>query len=353
MAIKQLNNEIISVIVPVYNVEEYLRECIESIIIQIYSNLEIILVDDGSTDNSGIICDEYAEIDYRIRVIHKQNGGLSSARNIGIQSASGEYIGFVDSDDIIDQDMFSEMISAAKNYNADIVICGIQYFKESVLDTLPCVHSSHVVAASGNKRFEFIIDPNGMGDFAVNKIYRKNLFLSGILFPEDHIFEDIFTSYKLFSKAKKVVCLNEDYYYYRLRSGSVSHSVKYNPKMIDIVVSTKEQLEFIKQIAPEYLPFAYQKNLDANIIELNHLYENRRLSSEKELVRQIKRNIEELLLEGFIITRFEMEAKSICKGILFWKYCYRMTKVYNCLDIHPKCQKIWHFVFKRHIFLEK
>ena len=117
-------DEKISVIVPVYNVEQYLERCVDSIINQTYKNLEIILVNDGSTDNSGQLCDELAKKDDRIRVIHKKNGGLSDARNVGIDEAESELIGFIDSDDYIDEDMYELLINNMKNANADLSMCG-------------------------------------------------------------------------------------------------------------------------------------------------------------------------------------------------------------------------------------
>ena len=122
---------LISVIVPVYNIEAYLRKCIDSILAQTYTNLEIILVDDGSTDNSGEICNEYAAKDARIRVIHKGNGGLSSARNTGIDIATGKYIGFVDSDDYLAPDMYEKLLGAIVNNHADISVCNVHHVDEN------------------------------------------------------------------------------------------------------------------------------------------------------------------------------------------------------------------------------
>ena len=114
-------HELISIVIPVYNVEKYLKQCLDSIINQTYTNLEIILVDDGSTDNSGTICDYYSKIDKRIRVIHKKNEGQSIARNIGIKVSNGKYIGFLDSDDWVEQDMYRFLIENIEKYNADII----------------------------------------------------------------------------------------------------------------------------------------------------------------------------------------------------------------------------------------
>ena len=119
-------NELVSIIVPVYNVEQYLEKCVNSIINQSYKNLEIILVDDGATDNSGKICDELAKLDNRIKVYHKENGGLSDARNYGVERATGEYIGFVDSDDYIDPKMYEKLYEAIKKENVDVVECSFK-----------------------------------------------------------------------------------------------------------------------------------------------------------------------------------------------------------------------------------
>ncbi len=122
-----MEDKLISIIIPVYNVERYLRECIDSIIAQTYKNLEIILVDDGSSDKSGEICDEYSKKDSRIKVIHKKNGGLSDARNVALDIAKGDYIGFIDSDDYIEKDMFQILYNLAEEYNAEI--SSISFYK--------------------------------------------------------------------------------------------------------------------------------------------------------------------------------------------------------------------------------
>ena len=340
----------LSIIVPVYNVEDYIKECIDSLLLNDIPDMELLLVDDGSTDNSGQICDEYVQRDKRVIVLHKENGGLSSARNYGLDHAKGDYIGFVDSDDIVNKMMFSTMLNTAQRYHADIAICGIQYFTDSLIDTSPCVHSDVLIVSEDNSRYKLFISPQGMGDYAVNKIYKRELFATGIQFPEDHIFEDIFTSYKLFDKAKRVICLDKDYYYYRLRKGSISHGKKFNPKMVDIVYSTGEQLEFIRENAPEYLPLANQKYLDANVIEYKHLSENGKLFKERKLVKYVKKNITDLLNSDFVISRFRNEATQIRKGVFSWRFGLLVTKVYKKLHRRPKLQRIIEVMFKHYLF---
>ena len=129
-----MRNDLISVIVPVYNVELYLQQCIDSILNQTYSNLEIILIDDGSTDNSSIICDINLEKDHRIKVIHKQNGGLSNARNVGVKNAQGKFVAFIDSDDYISEDYIEVLYRLICKYNADISVCRFRYVFGNVED---------------------------------------------------------------------------------------------------------------------------------------------------------------------------------------------------------------------------
>lgn len=171
-----MNNELISVIIPVYKVEKYLDECIQSVINQTYKNLEIILVDDGSPDNCGKICDEYAKKDNRIKVIHKENGGLSSARNAGLDIARGEYISFIDSDDYVSKDFIKNM--SIQMANADLIICGMKnVYKEDE----KCDEKENVVIKNETLTFieanQKLIKPkNEIYVTACNKLYRRELF---------------------------------------------------------------------------------------------------------------------------------------------------------------------------------
>lgn len=210
--------ELISIIVPVYNVEEYLEKCVESIINQTYKNIEIILVDDGATDNSGKICDELGKKDDRIIVIHKANGGLSDARNAGLKIAKGEYIGFVDSDDYIAEDMFETLYNLNKKYNSEISI--VSYYE---------IYKGRVIGVRDSKNLEeltkleaireLLIDTN-IQSYAWNKLFKKELF-DGLEFPTNKNFEDIATTLLLFEKANKVVLLEDPKYYYVRRDNSI------------------------------------------------------------------------------------------------------------------------------------
>lgn len=203
----------ISVIVPVYKVEPYLRQCVESVLNQTYRDLEILLIDDGSPDRCGEICDEYARKDNRVRVFHTENRGLSAARNLGLREARGEYIGFVDSDDWIEEEMFEVLLKRIEETGADISECGVWF-----------VYPKRTVEADGLLEKAFTKEEalaalifNNLKSFAWNKVYRKDLW-DGIFFPEGHVFEDVATTYKIILGAGKVASITRCLYHYRRRT---------------------------------------------------------------------------------------------------------------------------------------
>ena len=167
-------DEKISVIVPVYNVEQYLERCVESIINQTYKNLEIILVDDGSTDNSGKLCDELAKKDNRIKVIHKENGGLSDARNRGIEEAAANIVGFIDSDDYIDKDMYEVLFENLKKTGANLSMCGHYDVFNGIIPNQ--VENIEVKLLSPSQAIKMVMEAKILSVTAVNKLYKKDLF---------------------------------------------------------------------------------------------------------------------------------------------------------------------------------
>ena len=203
---------LISVIVPVYKVEPYIRQCIDSVLSQTYRNLEVILVDDGSPDNCGSICEEYAVKDKRIKVFHKENGGLSDARNYGVARASGDYLSFVDSDDWIEPDMFEVLIKAADENRADLVNSGVYHNFSNRTVAIPAIETTFIDTVDSVKSLiKGEMDPGVWG-----KIYSKSC-LSNISFPCGHVFEEHATVYKFFLQADKVVSIAKPLYHYRLR----------------------------------------------------------------------------------------------------------------------------------------
>ena len=222
-------NPRVTVIIPIYNTEKYLRKCLESVMNQTLRDIEIICVDDGSTDGSGAICDEYAERDCRIRVIHKENGGVSSARNAGLAASSGDWIGWVDSDDWIEPDMFEYLLENALEQEGDIAVCSHwEDYKSHIV-----FHGWKVPAVLDcETALEQLLENDTMQNYLWDKLWRKRLF-AGISFPEGRTFEDIAVMHRLFERANRVICLPDAKYYYQLHSegivgnGSLSNRVNY------------------------------------------------------------------------------------------------------------------------------
>lgn len=214
---------LVSIIVPVYNVEPYIETCIQSLIRQTMGNIEVILVDDGSTDRSGELCDQYAEADERIRVIHKQNGGLSSARNAGISAAKGEYLLFVDSDDYVSASLVEKTVSCAEQNQADVVVFDYQEIelcsggKKTRTSALP---AGQVIHAESVPQL-LLITPS-----ACNKLYKRSFWeMTQIVYPEGRNFEDLSVIPRILLQAGRVVYLEGDpLYFYVLREGSIMRS---------------------------------------------------------------------------------------------------------------------------------
>lgn len=225
--------QLISVIVPVYNVQDYLKRCVDTIINQEYSNLEIILVDDGSTDESGIICDSLETIDHRIKVLHQDNCGISEARNAGLRISKGDYVAFVDSDDYLHPQYISIMKSALDKTNADLAMCRHQ---ETTLSTREKFNRLEEESFN-TKIFDChkVLNENKILNFVYpwNKLYRKSVF-ENLEFPKGKLHEDVGIIYRLFFYAKSLVLVDVPLYYYYLRQNSITISA-YSLRHLDIV----------------------------------------------------------------------------------------------------------------------
>lgn len=233
---------LISVIVPVYKVEAYMRQCIDSIINQTYRNLEIILVDDGSPDNCGSICDEYAKKDKRIKVFHKKNGGLSDARNYGVVRTTGEYLSFVDSDDWIEPDMFELLVNTANRDRADLVNSGVYHNYSNRTVAIPAIEAKFADTIDSVKALiHGKMDPGAWG-----KIYRKSC-ISNIPFPCGHVFEEHATVYKFFLQAGKVVSIAKPLYHYRLRRKDAITETHTMANLYDYWLAHKSRYDYFLQ----------------------------------------------------------------------------------------------------------
>ena len=273
-------NLLISVIVPVYKVEQYLSRCIDSIIHQTYQNLEIILVDDGSPDRCGKICDEYAKQDSRIRVIHKENGGLSDARNVALDVMTGDYVMFVDSDDWIDPETCETVLHQIIEHQADIVVFGFSGIDSSGKVSKTISRLKGEISKSMGMR-SLILNDMSIKNYVWNKIFKSSLF-EGIRFPKGFIYEDQGTTYKLFHKADSIFVVPASFYYYYKRSDSIT-TIWYRP------ISIKSRLRFWKErllLLEKYYP----ENVDAQISQiLGEMYIGRiKLSKETDYEDFIK-----------------------------------------------------------------
>lgn len=256
--------EKISVIIPIYKVEKYLEECIISVVNQDYKNLEIILVDDGSPDLCPTICDEWEKKDSRIKVIHKSNGGLSDARNRGIDLATGDFIGFVDSDDVIKTSMFSNLLKVCKKYKVDIACCGRILFNDKT--TLGEKFGSEEKVYTTEEALKSSLIGQHVDVAAWDKLYKRDLFKT-IRFPVGEINEDTAIYYKLLDKSGKIAHTGTYEYYYRCRAGSITQT---SYRIIDRVNIFKH-LDDLGQFIEKYYPSANEAFYEYRAVNIYYL----------------------------------------------------------------------------------
>lgn len=238
----------VSVIVPVYKVEPYLEQCISSITKQTYQNLEILLVDDGSPDKCGAICDRWAKQDARIRVIHKENGGLSAARNAGLEKAQGEYLCFVDSDDYLEKDMIDRLLKALTVNHAQISACNFAFKDEAEGADAPGTQRfepyqiNHEMLLSGRETMRLMDRGKYIFSEAIwNKMYKREIFTS-LRFPEGKIHEDEFLFHKILYPLERVVCIPYVGYHYRRRPGSIMEQDRRPGDYLEALIARCEYL---------------------------------------------------------------------------------------------------------------
>ena len=286
--------EKISVIVPVYNVEQYLERCVDSIINQTYTNLEIILVNDGSTDSSGKLCDELAKKDKRIRVIHKENGGLSDARNRGVDEAESDLVGFIDSDDYIDRDMYEILLKNLNNTDADLSMCALYDVYNNTPEAQ--VTNKETWELSSEQAIKMVMEAKILSVTAVNKLYRKSLF-SDLKFEVGKIAEDAFIMIKLLDKCEKIVATNEKKYYYVHRENSIT-TQKFTIKFLNVIEAYEQNSNIIlekypklKDVAQTRMNWAYFYVLDRLLLDDN--YNDKEL--ENKLISYLKNHRKDIL----------------------------------------------------------
>ena len=281
--------DLISIVIPVYKVEKYLEKCVESVINQTYKNLEILLVNDGSPDNCPKICDEYAQKDNRIKVIHKENGGLSDARNAGIDVATGKYITFIDSDDYISNDYVEYMYNLAQKHNAQIATCEFEivYLEDELKNDSEYIEDIEVLTP--RDFFYNMLFAKRSDVTACAKLYEIELF-KGIRYPKGVVYEDTATTYKLIEKCNKIATGNKKCYFYFTRPNSISKISGFNSNELDYIKNTNEMLDYLRNKYPDLEQAIDRFDLYANfrILRLLLFTKPRNKKMEKEIFRKIK-----------------------------------------------------------------
>ena len=263
---------LVSVIVPVYKVEPYLHRCVDSILIQTYTNLEIILVDDGSPDNCGKICDEYAKKDNRIKVIHKTNGGQSEARNVGLDVAKGEYVTFVDSDDWIHHRYVEILYNDIMQANADVSMCG--FVRTSDMHCVDNSYKNHKFKTiSKEQAMEKTLYQNKLDSSPWDKLYKRKLF-DGLRFTVGRIYEDLEIIYQIYDRATILTYTDDALYYYFYRKDSTLGI--FNQKRLVVLDVTDEIVRYMEEKYPAIVPAAQDRKLSANfnMLALMSLYKS-------------------------------------------------------------------------------
>ncbi len=320
-----MNRPLISVIVPVYNVERYLSACIDSIINQSYDALEIIVVDDGSTDNSGEICRRYADSDKRVFLKKQKNGGLSAARNAGLELASGEFIAFVDSDDILHNRCIDTLYALISEHNADIASVEFLPFFDRKIPQISNLANADTHVLNSDDAIEKILYQNILNNSAWGKLFRKELFRT-IRFPEGKIYEDLASCYKLIEQSKKVVHKRIPLYFYRLRSESITGN--FSLRRTDVLDITDEIVEYMYTSHPTLLPAARDRKFAANmnilwLMTRSNIYS---LEVEKRCWRNIKMLRTEILLNPKSRLKNRVGALTSLLGLSFLKFMFNLKK---------------------------
>lgn len=305
---------LISVIIPMHNMEDYLCQCVNSVLEQTYTNLEIILVDDGSTDASGMICDQYAENDSRVVVIHKENGGISSARNAGLERASGAYICFVDSDDYIADNLCDTAMNVFQRESVDIVEYGTVLTNEkgqpigNIENQLGCF--------SDKTELLTMLLRNQLQNYIWNKVFARHVF-EGISFPVGYSWEDMGTTYKLLLQAKALCSIPDELYFYRQRETSIIHNITAKA-LRDIFTMQKCRYEDLLKVCPDVAELAVPLVTQAAL----QLYDCSLWAQVDPIVKEAE----------VFLSEQEAAVSALTKSAALKLY-YRNRDFYNCLRI--------------------
>ncbi len=324
-------DELITVIVPVYNTEKYLNKCIDSIIVQTYENLEIILVDDGSTDNSGKICDEYAKKDSRIKVIHKENEGVSVARNTALDAAEGKYIGFVDSDDYIEKTMYEVLYENIVKSQADISVCGFWF----VLGNKKKKQHNELTEGeySSSEAMAQMIDGRLFAGHLCNKLFKAEYAKRSGFEQNIYVYEDMLYVWKYLRKCNKLFFTTQPLYYYIMREGSACHN-KFDYRQKSALLALDKMVKDAEFDYAEIIPLLNRAKVLFIITGAKREISKRKvLEIIKTDLNDFRQEIKEVMKKGNIAP-FQKRtsllfAKSLCVSSFVFKLVYTAVRVKN------------------------
>ncbi len=315
----------ISVIIPVYNVEAYLARCVDSILSQTYGNLEVILVDDGSPDDSGSICDGYARQDSRVQVIHKPNGGLSSARNAGLDAATGEYLSFIDSDDWIEPDTYEHMMGLLDKYQAKLVSFGNYEVDGAAGEKTLGICPGKEECITGEEMVGRLFRWDGCDSSVCDKIFHASLFRS-FRFPEGKLSEDVAITYRIILQVDRVVMCERPVYYYFQHPHSITKQSVITEKTFHYSQHTEKIYGYIRENHPAILPQAKYLRVRA----LSHillLLEQSEPEVRREFFQQYRSARKALRgLTGFVLTSPWFGTKERITDLLLIVGIYRQLR---------------------------
>lgn len=320
-------NPLISLVLPVYNVEKYLDRCMESVVNQTYKNLEIILVDDGATDQSGKICDEWAKKDKRITVIHKENGGLSDARNVGTDHASGEYISYIDSDDTVEADYVEYLYYLVKKFHTPMSLCTHNIVWGEGKKIKPLGNGEEKVLTD-KEALESMLYHGQVDTSAWAKLYHKSL-LKDIRYPKGKLFEDIGTTYQIFIKAGKIGCGFRPRYNYYIRQNSIVTGA-FSIRKMDLLEMTDRMAVDVNITYPELKPATMRRRVYARFSTLNQtLGAENVVTIQKDLISFILRHKEMLEADKKLPKRDKVALKLLSTSFQLYKIVWTFFKRVN------------------------
>ncbi len=304
-----IEEPLISVIIPVYNVEKYLERCLKSVLRQTYSNLEILLIDDGSTDCSGEICDIYQKKDVRIKVYHKKNGGLSSARNLGLILCKGDYVGFVDSDDWIHSEMYETLLKLIQKGNYDISVCGItRIVSEQENVNQPDRITEEVISGRDFQKKILKVGTQESNQYAVNKLYKRTV-ANNIKYPEGLTDEDVEGTFYAMISASKIIITNWIGYFYYINPQSITRR-RFSQKNFDFFIICEHLIELSMMYCDKEIQrYAkiFRKRADFSILCRMALWADLSnqdlLGKKRDILKELKKNYFELLRSDLPFSR--------------------------------------------------